>query len=105
MRRTSFIGLRVAALVGTAALTATTLSACSGGEDSKPDTLTVMSSFTTGNATGDEFNKLAKEFTAQNGIKIDVQEVNYADLPKAYEAAKLANKERDLIVENLTPDS
>ncbi len=105
MRRTSFIGPRVAAFVGTATLAATMLSACSGGEDSKPDTLTVMSSFTTGNATGDEFNKLAKEFTAQSGIKIDVQEVNFADLPKAYEAAKLANKERDLVIENLTPDS
>ncbi len=105
MRRPSFIGLRVAALVGTAALTVASLSACSEDKATKTDTLTVMSSFTTGNATGDEFNKLAKDFTAESGIKIDVQEVNFDDLPKAYEAAKLANKERDLIIENLTPDT
>ena len=106
MRRPPFLGLRVAALVGTAALTAASLSACSSEDKgAKTDTLTVMSSFTTGNATGDEFNKLAKEFTAESGIKIDVQEVAFDDLPKAYEAAKLANKERDLIIENLTPDT
>ncbi|MGH3378879.1 MAG: ABC transporter substrate-binding protein [Actinoallomurus sp.] len=105
MRRPSFTGLRVAALIGTTALAAATLSACSGDKATKTDTLTVMSSFTTGNATGDEFNKLAKQFTTETGIKVDVQEVKFDDLPKAYEAAKLANKERDLVVENLTPDT
>ena len=58
-----------------------------------------------GQATGDQFNKLTTAFTKQTGIKVDVEEVNYADLPKAYEAAKLADKERDLVIENLTPDT
>jgi multiple sugar transport system substrate-binding protein len=107
MTRTPSARLRAAALAGAAVLAVGALVACSGGDKSKTDTrtITIMSSMTTGNADGDEFNKLAKEFTAQTNIKIDVEEVNYADLAKAYEAAKLANKERDLVILNLTPDS
>ncbi|GAA5193427.1 ABC transporter substrate-binding protein [Rugosimonospora acidiphila] len=105
MTRSSFIRPRAIALAVAAALAAGSLAGCSGKSSSDPNTLTVMSSFTTGDATGNEFNKLAKEFTAQTGIKINVEEVNYADLPKVYEAAKLANKEKDLVIENLTPDT
>jgi multiple sugar transport system substrate-binding protein len=96
---------RLVAVLSVAALTAATLTACSGQDQkSDPQTLTVMSSFTTGNATGDQFNRLAKKFTEQTGVKIEVEEVNYADLAKAYEAAKLAGQERDIIILNLTPD-
>jgi multiple sugar transport system substrate-binding protein len=107
MTGTPSIRLRAGAFAAVAVLVAGALAACSGGSGGKTDTstITVMSSFTTGNATGDEFNKLAKQFTAQTGVKIDVEEVNYADLAKAYEAAKLANKERDLVILNLTPDT
>jgi multiple sugar transport system substrate-binding protein len=97
---------RVFAVFATAVVAAGALAACGGKSAAgDPGTITVMSSFTTGQATGDEFTRLTAAFTKQTGIKVDVEEVNYADLPKAYEAAKLADKERDLVIENLTPDT
>ncbi|HEV7647167.1 MAG TPA: extracellular solute-binding protein [Actinophytocola sp.] len=105
MTRSVLRGLRATALVSASVLVATLSAACGDDAASDPNTITVMSSFTTGEATGDEFNKLAKQFTKETGVKVDVEEVNYADLPKTYEAAKLADEERDLVIENLTPDT
>jgi multiple sugar transport system substrate-binding protein len=96
---------RLATLVAVATLFVGTLTGCGGQEGSDSHTLTVMSSFTKGDATGIEFARTVKQFTKQTGIKVDVENVNYADLPKAYEAAKLGGKERDIIIENLTPDT
>jgi multiple sugar transport system substrate-binding protein len=104
MTRTLSSRLRAAALVGAAAIAASSLVACSGDKkESAPNTLTLLSSFTSGEATGKEFNTLAQKFTEQTGIKIDVQEVNTNDIAGTYESSKLANKERDLVILNLTP--
>jgi ABC-type phosphate/phosphonate transport system substrate-binding protein len=103
MTRTLSSRLRAAALVGAAAIAASSLVACSGDKkESAPNTLTLLSSFTSGEATGKEFNTLAQKFTEQTGIKIDVQEVNTNDIAGTYESSKLANKERDLVILNLT---
>jgi multiple sugar transport system substrate-binding protein len=83
------------------------LAACGGGSKAGAGskTITVLSSFTTGNATGDEWNKLMKQFTDQTGIAVQTEEVNGNDLAKGYEAAVLAGKEKDIVILNLTPDT
>ncbi|GAA0946860.1 ABC transporter substrate-binding protein [Virgisporangium aurantiacum] len=92
------------ALVLVSILTAGSLAACTGDDDSSdPGTLTILSSFTTGNATGDHFAKLKQKFTDETGIKIDVEEANTNDIGNVYEASKLANKERDIVILNFTP--
>lgn len=110
MTRSPSTRMRVAALVGAAAVGAAALAACSGddsggGGGGGTTELTVLSSFTTGNITGDTFNKLAKQFTTQTGIKVSIEEANTNDMVPSYEAAKLAGKERDLVVLNLTPET
>jgi multiple sugar transport system substrate-binding protein len=102
---------RAAALIGAVALTLG-LAACGGGNndnggDAKGGAteLTILSSFTTGNVTGDTLKKLANKFTQQTGIKISIEEATTNDIANNYEASKLANKERDLVVLNLTPDT
>jgi multiple sugar transport system substrate-binding protein len=107
MIRSTHRRLRLAALLATASLAAGALTACSGDDAAETDTqtLTILSSFTTGNATGDHFNKLAKDFTAQTGIQVDVEEANTNDIANTYEASKLADEERDLVILNLTPDT
>lgn len=107
MTRSPRTGLRIAALVGTVALGAGALSACSpdGGGSSGDDTITILSSWTSGNATGDQLAKNVEAFTKDTGIKVDVQEVNNDDVDKTFEASALAGEEPDLVVLNLTPSS
>ena len=62
-----------------------------------------MTSFAAGNPTGDELKKLNDQFTAQTGIKVEVQQTNVDDLVTTYEAAKLAGKERDLVLHRQQP--
>jgi multiple sugar transport system substrate-binding protein len=105
-----FARLRVAAGIATAALLAGSLAACGGGNDSKSASgeateITILSSFTTGNVTGDTLKKLADDFTKQTNIKVTIEQANTNDIAGNYEASKLANKERDLVVLNLTPDT
>jgi multiple sugar transport system substrate-binding protein len=96
----------VTALFLTSILAAGSLAACSNDDDAgDSSTLTFLSSFTTGNATGDQFNKLRQKFTEQTGIKTEVQEANTNDMEGAHEAAKLAGKERDIVILNLTPST
>jgi multiple sugar transport system substrate-binding protein len=108
MTRSGTTQLRTAAVLSVAALAAGMLSACSGGGDepaAATTTLSFLSSFTTGNATGDEFNKLAAQFTAETGIKIDVEEANTNDIADRFEATSLAGEERDMVILNLTPST
>jgi multiple sugar transport system substrate-binding protein len=107
MTRPSPAALRFAALLTSATLAAGTLAACSGDEPSETEaqSLTILSSFTTGNATGDHLNKIVKDFTAQTGIAVDIEEANTNDIAPAYEASKLADEERDLVILNLTPST
>ena len=107
MIRSTHRRLRLAAALTSAALAVGALTACGGDDAAATDdqTLSILSSFTTGNATGDHFNQLAKDFTAQTGIKIDVEEANTTDIANTYEASKLADEERDLVILNLTPDT
>jgi multiple sugar transport system substrate-binding protein len=94
----------VTAFVLTSVLAAGSLAACSGDDDKgDASTLTILSSFITGNATGDQLKKLNTKFTEQTDIKIDVEEANTNDIGNVYEASKLANKERDLVILNFTP--
>ncbi|MGW3950474.1 ABC transporter substrate-binding protein [Streptomyces sp. NPDC004752] len=105
MTRSGFAPRRATALAVGATLVSSLLTACSGsGADSAPNSITVSSVFTKADKTGYEFNRLARKFTQQTGIKVDVEEVGGStDFPNAYEAAKLAGNERDLVVLNLTP--
>lgn len=105
MTRPFFAAARLAALLTCATLATGTLAACSGDEPSEEEAqkLTILSSFTTGNATGDHLNKLVRDFTAQTGIAVDIEEANTNDIGNAYEASKLADEERDLVILNLTP--
>jgi multiple sugar transport system substrate-binding protein len=107
MTRSGSTRLRTAAFISVAALVAGTLSASSGGSEPAAETTTLsfLSSFTTGNATGDEFNKLAAQFTAETGIKIDVEEANTNDIADRFEATALAGEERDMVILNLTPST
>jgi multiple sugar transport system substrate-binding protein len=107
MIRFSSTPLRMAALLTTAAIAAGALTACSKDDASEADAqkLTILSSFTTGNATGDHLNKLVKDFTTQTGIQVDIEEANTNDIANTYEASKLADEERDLVILNLTPDT
>src|SRR4051794_40564637 len=97
-----FARLRVTVGIATAALLAGSLAACGGGSgDSKSASgdateITILSSFTTGNVTGDTLKKLSDEFTKQTNIKITIEQANTNDIAGNYEASKLANKERDL---------
>jgi multiple sugar transport system substrate-binding protein len=113
MARSSVSRLRVAALALAATVAAGMLAACGGGNDSDggdkgasgTTELTILSSFTTGNVTGDTLKKLADKFTQQTGIKVTIEQATTNDIANNYEASKLANKERDLVVLNLTPDT
>jgi multiple sugar transport system substrate-binding protein len=102
---------RAAALVGAVAI-ALGLAACSSGSGDGGGTasggtteLTILSSFTAGNVTGDTLKKLSDKFTQQTGIKVNIEQATTADMAKNYEASKLANKERDMVILNLTPDT
>ena len=46
-----------------------------------------------GNATGDQFNKLARTSAAQTGIKIDIEEANNDDVAPVFEASALADEQ------------
>jgi len=108
MARSSSKGVRIAALVGTAILGAAGLSACSGdggGSEGGDQTITILSSWATGQATGDQLNKNIEAFTEKTGIKVEVEEVNNDDVDKAYEASALAGEQADIVVLNLTPSS
>jgi multiple sugar transport system substrate-binding protein len=101
--------LRLVVGIGTAALLAGSLAACGGSNkdaaSGNTSEITILSSFTSGNITGDTLKKLAGEFTKQTNIKVSIQEANTNDIGGNYEASKLANKEQDLVVLNLTPDT
>src|SRR6478672_5303687 len=86
MTRSGSTRLRTAAFISVAALVAGSLSACGGGSEPAAETTTLsfLSSFTTGNATGEELNNLATQFP---------------------EATALAGEERDMVILNLTPST
>ncbi len=73
-----------------------------GGGD---QTITILSSWTTGNSTGDQVNKNIEAFTAATGIEVDIQEVNNDDVDETFEASALANEQPDLVILNFTPDT
>lgn len=109
MPRASRFG-RTPAVLGLAALAFGSLAACSSSSgddagDDTPQTITILSSWTSGNATGDQFTKDLEAFTEETGIQVDVEEVNNDDVDKTFEASSLAGEESDLVILNLTPDS
>lgn len=67
--------------------------------------ITILSSWTTGNATGDQINKNIADFTAKTGIEVEVQEVNNDDVDTTFEASSLAGEEADMVILNFTPSS
>ncbi|MEQ1769888.1 MAG: extracellular solute-binding protein [Devosia sp.] len=67
--------------------------------------ITILSSWTTGNATGDQLNKNIADFTAKTGIAVEVQEVNNDDVDTTFEASSLAGEEADMVILNFTPSS
>jgi multiple sugar transport system substrate-binding protein len=84
-----------AATIGAPALT----SAQDGG------TITVLSSFASGNPTGDQFQKNAADFEAATGIHVEIEEVNNDDVDQVFEASSLAGEAKDIVILNLTPSS
>lgn len=95
--------LRIAAVVASAALAAGGLAACTSDGGGDADVITVTSSWTSGQATGDMFKALAEEFTAETGIEVQINEVPNDDVDDVFEADSLAGEETDLVVLNLTP--
>ncbi len=92
--------LLVAAIAGTATAAAPALTAAQDG-----GTITVLSSFASGQPTGDQFKKNAADFEAATGIHIDIREVANDDVDKVFEANSLAGEPEDLVILNLTPSS
>jgi multiple sugar transport system substrate-binding protein len=105
MKRSSRITRRLAAVIGVAALAAGALTACSSSSGTSGKTITVISSWASGQPTGDEFAKNIKAFTKKTGIHVKVQSVNNDDVDKTFEASAVAHKEADIVVLNLTPSS
>jgi multiple sugar transport system substrate-binding protein len=118
MARSHTLGSRAAALVGALALAAGLMAACSGGgasgestgsgasgdaAGSTDQTLTITSSYIKGHAIGDLFYDAMEDFTAETGIEVDIQEALNEELAQAYEAARLAGEETDIVLTNYTP--
>jgi multiple sugar transport system substrate-binding protein len=68
-------------------------------------TLTILSSMTAGNSTGDQMAKTVAAFEAASGIDVQVEEVNNDDVATTFEASALAGEEADIVILNLTPTS
>jgi multiple sugar transport system substrate-binding protein len=92
--------LLAAAITGTATIGG---SALTTAQDA--GTITVLSSWASGNATGDQFKKNVADFEAATGIRVEVEEVNNDDVDKVFEASALAGEQKDIVVLNLTPSS
>ncbi|NYE19019.1 ABC transporter substrate-binding protein [Microbacterium immunditiarum] len=107
MAHTAPSGKRIAAILGTAVIAAGGLTACAGGGggESADQTITILSSWTTGNATGDQLAKNIEAFTEETGIEVQVEEVNNDDVDEAFEASALAGEQADIVILNLTPAS
>jgi multiple sugar transport system substrate-binding protein len=99
--------VRVGAGLAAAALAAGVLAGCTadGGGGGDVKSISVTSNFTTGEANGDYFAKIAQEFEDETGIHVDIQEVPNDDIADTFEAASLAGEETDIVILNLTPDS
>ena len=65
----------------------------------------VLSSWASGQPTGDQFKKNAADFEAATGIHIEIEEVNNDDVDKVFEASSLAGEQKDIVILNLTPSS
>lgn len=92
--------LLAAAITGAAAIGAPGLGAAQDG-----GTITVLSSFASGNPTGDQFSKNAADFEAATGIHVEIEEVNNDDVDQVFEASALAGEQKDIVILNLTPSS
>jgi multiple sugar transport system substrate-binding protein len=92
--------LLAAAITGTATIA---LPALTTAQDA--GTITVLSSWASGNPTGDQFKKNAADFEAATGIHIEIEEVNNDDVDQVFEASSLAGEQKDIVVLNLTPSS
>ena len=67
--------------------------------------ITILSSMTTGSATGDQMRKTVAAFEAASGIDVEVEEINNDDVDQVFEASALAGEEADVVILNLTPSS
>lgn len=92
--------LLAAAVTGAATIGAPAFTTAQDG-----GTITVLSSWASGNATGDQFKKNVADFEAATGIHVEVEEVNNDDVDKVFEASSLAGEQKDIVVLNLTPSS
>lgn len=99
--------VRLVAAVASAALAAGALAGCTadGGDNASADVITVTSSWTSGQATGDMFKELSAQFTKETGIEVKINEVPNDDVDDVFEADSLAGEETDLVVLNLTPST
>ena len=74
--------------------------------ETEAQTLTILSSFTTGNATGDHLNKIVEGLhRADRHRRSTSRRPTPTTSRTAYEASKLADEERDLVILNLTPST
>lgn len=98
---------RFAAGAAVLTLGVASLAACTsgGGDSDDGGTITVLSSWTTGNATGDQLAKNIEAFTDETGIEVEVEEVNNDDVDEVFEASALAGEQADVVILNLTPAS
>ena len=67
--------------------------------------ITILSSMTSGSATGDQMAKTVAAFEAASGIDVEVEEINNDDVDQVFEASALAGEEADIVILNLTPSS
>lgn len=92
--------LRVGALVGAAALAAVTISGCSAGGGSDPDTLTVLTNIQPGTLTGDVQDDVVAKFEEETGKKVKLVPAGET-IPDVYETSVAGGKQADIVVVNL----
>lgn len=92
--------LPIGAMVGVMTLAAVTISGCSAGGGSDPDTLTVLTNIQPGTLTGDVQDDVVAKFEEKTGKKVKLVPAGET-MPDVYETSVAGGKEADIVVVNL----